>query len=125
MSDRNQKIADPEGNGRRYYPPTQSDFLDHGGVFGLVYVAVHQERIDAHAKHDPKGHSMERRSFTDSVWLPVLTEEVGEVARVLCETEHDPELMKLPEAKKRLREELVQVAAMAVSWIDAIDLEER
>jgi NTP pyrophosphatase (non-canonical NTP hydrolase) len=101
---------------RRFYPPTGR---------GKLYVDVHRERIRAHEKHDPKGHSMERRSFTDPVWLPVLTEEVGEVARVLCETELDAELMRLPEAKKHLREELVQVAAMACSWIDAIDLDQQ
>ena len=40
----------------------------------------------------------------------VLTEEVGEVARAI-----------LDEPKCRLREELVQVAAVAVKWIQAID----
>lgn len=41
--------------------------------------------------------------------LAVLVEEVGEVARAICE--RDPEAM---------REELVQVAAVAVAWVEAL-----
>jgi NTP pyrophosphatase (non-canonical NTP hydrolase) len=104
---------------RRFYPPTESDIFDHYGVTAKVYVDIHRERIRAHAKHDAKDGSMERKAWDNPVWLPVLTEEVGEVARVLCENE----LGNLgDEATVRLREELVQVAAMATAWIDAIDL---
>lgn len=44
-------------------------------------------------------------------WLPILTEEVGEVARVMNEKE----------SNERLRDELVHVAAVAVAWMEAID----
>lgn len=81
------------------------------------YAAVHYERARAHAKHDTGGGSMERKPWNDPIWLAVLTEEVGEVARVLCETRLGNE--DFP--RTRLREELVQVAAMACAWIDAID----
>lgn len=100
---------------RRFYPPSESDIPMHGW---RPYSDVHRERIRAHIKHDVNNHSMERREWTDPVWLPVLTEEVGEVARVLCEGEDG---LTAKDAV-RLREELVQVAAMAVAWIDAIDL---
>lgn len=99
---------------RRFYPPTESD-LYHGSVNGGPYADVHRERIRAHAKHDGRGQSMERKGWDDPIWLPVVTEEVGEVARCLCD--HDD--------KARLREELVQLAAMTTAWIDAIDQETR
>jgi NTP pyrophosphatase (non-canonical NTP hydrolase) len=73
------------------------------------YSDVHHERIRAHIKHDAKDGSMERKNFDNPIWFPVLGEEVGEVARVLCENELgnvDPTAFKT-----RLREELVQVAA--------------
>ena len=41
--------------------------------------------------------------------LAILVEEVGEVARAICD--RDPEHM---------REELVQVAAVAVAWVEAL-----
>ena len=53
---------------------------------------------------------MERAEWNDARWLPVLVEEVGEVARILCDNPND---------KDSLEEELIQVAAMASAWIDA------
>jgi len=46
--------------------------------------------------------------------LAVLVEEVGEVARALCDDE----------SVDRLRDELVQVAAVSVAWIQALDKQE-
>lgn len=69
------------------------------------------ERIRAHAKHVDRGGSAELRPHGDPEWLPLLVEEVGEVARALCDRDPMP----------HLREELVQVAAMACAWIGAID----
>lgn len=45
---------------------------------------------------------------TDGERLAVLVEEVGEVARAMNDG-------------KGLREELIQVAAVAVAWVEAID----
>lgn len=101
---------------RRFYPPTESDIPPH---CLRPYGDVHRERVRAHTKHDARNGSMERKDWNHPIWLPVLTEEVGEVARVLCENE----LGNLTDARVRLREELVQVAAMACAWIDAIDAE--
>ena len=89
---------------------------------GQLYEDVHRERIRAHAKHDDNGNSMERKDWWSPDWLPVLIEEVGEVARVQCEYRHGK--FGYQGAKDSLREELVQVAAMTCAWIDAIDLDE-
>jgi NTP pyrophosphatase (non-canonical NTP hydrolase) len=82
------------------------------------YHYVHRERIRAHAKHDAGGGSMERKAWDDPAWLPVLVEEVGEVARALCECRHlrtdDVEL------RAQLRSELIQVAAMTCAWLEAV-----
>lgn len=83
-----------------------SCFSDHE----TVYREVHAERTRAHYKHDLHGQSMERKSSSAPEWLPVLIEEVGEVARSM---NYD--------TKGNLRDELVQVAAMACAWINSID----
>lgn len=44
-------------------------------------------------------------------WLPILGEEVGEVSKAILENSN-------------IREELVQVAAVALQWIEMIDREE-
>jgi NTP pyrophosphatase (non-canonical NTP hydrolase) len=49
--------------------------------------------------------------MTDGERLAVLVEEVGEVARAMNDG-------------KGLREELIQVAAVAVAWVEAIDTAE-
>lgn len=46
-------------------------------------------------------------------WLAILAEEVGECARHCC-----PSSPSMPDD---LRKELIQVAAVAVSWIKALD----
>lgn len=48
--------------------------------------------------------------------LAVLVEEVGEVARELCDARAEKR-----EPAPNLRVELVQVAAIAVGWIEALD----
>lgn len=89
------------------------------GCSGEPYGDVHRERIRAHTKHDVNGGSMERKLWDDPAWLPVLTEELGEVARELCERELGN--VNASHHVQSLREELVQVAAMACAWISAID----
>lgn len=88
-----------------------------------AYEDMHRERMRAHAKHDKNGGGMERKPWNATAWLPVLVEEVGEVARALCERAlgNTDELT----LRAQLREELVQVGAMTAAWIDALDGGER
>ncbi len=115
---------EPTPTRRRFYPPTESDTDGHA-VFAEVYVHIHRERIRAHAKHDGDGDSMERKEFTNPAWLSVLVEEVGEVAKAMCDHRHHGEYADARAYAIELRDELVQVAAMAAAWIDAIDNDER
>jgi hypothetical protein len=82
----------------------------------LVYRDVHLERERAHAKHGAKGNSREDQPWTDAEWLPILTEELGEVAHELTYDAHQH-----ADRAYWLRKELVQVAAMACAWVDSID----
>lgn len=52
----------------------------------------------------------------DAEKLVVLAEEFGEVSREVCEG-----LSGKPTDVKALREELIQVAAVCVAWVEAID----
>jgi NTP pyrophosphatase (non-canonical NTP hydrolase) len=88
---------------------SESDIPLHGWA---PYSEVHRERIRAHAKHSASGESIEQLPADHPIWLAVLTEEVGEVANAIIE--HD-------KTSAELRAELVQVAAVACAWIEALD----
>lgn len=74
------------------------------------------ERYQAHQKHGDG--SMEGLDWRDRKFLPVLLEEVGEVAHAICENH----LGNIDE--EELREELIleltQVGAMAAAWLEAL-----
>jgi NTP pyrophosphatase (non-canonical NTP hydrolase) len=84
-----------------------------------VYQEVHAERVRAHTKHGALGNSREDAGWTNAEWLPILMEEVGEVAHELT---YDAGAFAHRHAN--LRKELIQVAAMACAWVDAIDRDE-
>ena len=48
-------------------------------------------------------------------WVAILTEETGEVSEAALEAEHDPEWIS------NYRDELIQVAAVAVAMIECLD----
>jgi len=78
-----------------------------------VYVAIHNERARAHRKHGAAGNSREEASWDNVEWLPILMEELGEIAHQFT---YDVEMDIMD-----LREELVQLAAMSAAWIASID----
>jgi NTP pyrophosphatase (non-canonical NTP hydrolase) len=90
-----------------------------GTLSPALAAQITYERQRAHRKHAPNGGSSEERPFDDPHWLSVLVEEVGEVARVLCD--HRLNVLNDDRMAMDLRDELLQVAAMATAWIDAID----
>lgn len=79
----------------------------------FVYEDIEKERDRADEKHRYFGNSVEDKDPDWDLWLPILTEELGEVARAICD--EDP--------LEHLREELIQVAAMAAAWADSCDRE--
>lgn len=74
-----------------------------------TYDEIQATRDAAHAKHGE--NSIEGIDARDPRWLSILVEEVGEVAHELTY-----------DATGDLRAELLQVAAVAAAWVDAIDL---
>ena len=97
-------------------PPTESDIPMHGWK---PYSDLHRERIRAHTLHAPHGGSVEVMTYRSDRWLPILTEELGEVAKEICERNLGN--TSWPDSKPLMRTELVQLGAMTVAWIDAID----
>jgi NTP pyrophosphatase (non-canonical NTP hydrolase) len=90
-----------------------------------IWIDVATERERAHRKHGDT--SMESLPVTDMTRLSVLVEEVGEVAREFNEAVLRTPTGLLPQAEREqsldlaaLRAELVQVAAMAGAWADAL-----
>jgi NTP pyrophosphatase (non-canonical NTP hydrolase) len=86
-------------------------------------MAIHKSRCPAYADVETECQEQEKRWGLNSdrasqdpcLWLVVLAEEFGEVARELCEG------WGAIVSLERLRAEIVQVAAVAVSWIEALD----
>lgn len=75
------------------------------------------ERMRAHEKHrDGSAENLDWFDFTR--WLSILMEEVGEVARVVCEL--NLRNIEAEEAKREILKELVQVGAMSEAWAMAI-----
>lgn len=72
-----------------------------------IFELIRLERISQDIRFGKQQHS-------PLFWLAILTEEVGEVATELQDAAVD---------KYRLRAELVQCAAVAVAWLEAMDAE--
>lgn len=80
-----------------------------------IYDEVRAERERAHAKH--RETSMEAQPWYAHLRQHILIEEVGEVSKEFNEARHRGDSHPDP---IRLRKELIQVAAMATAWADAI-----
>lgn len=85
---------------------------------GSIWPEVQAERERAHAKHGRS--SMEELDPLDLVRLTVLLEEVGEVARWFNERRHAFFSPAPNPDHVDLRAELIQVAAMAGAWAEAL-----
>lgn len=79
-----------------------------------IYAEVAAERERAHSKHGAA--SMEAQPAADLMRLPILMEEVGEVAKEFNDARCEDGAVDL----YKLRKELIQTAAMATAWADAI-----
>lgn len=71
-----------------------------------VFAAISEERDRQDAKWGVQDHS-------DLRWLAILVEELGEAAAEV--------ITKPGYSERRLKWELVQVAAVAIAWVESID----
>jgi len=78
-----------------------------------VLKQVSDERISQDNTWGEQNHS-------NPHWLAILTEELGEVAECVCRTDVHSSAVK-ESAERQLRNELIQVAAVAVAWVESID----
>lgn len=69
--------------------------------------AERQHSIDKHGEN-----SMEYLKGSDTSWLAILVEEVGEAAKSLTYDNQDNE---------NLRDELIDIIAVASAWVEAMD----
>ena len=82
----------------------------HAKAFGDIVA----ERARQDAKRGVQHH-------TPEWWLPILVEEVGEVAKALLESTFQPTTDLRMAARMQYRKELVGVAAVAVAAIECLD----
>ena len=75
---------------------------------------VYHERDHQNAKWGEQNHN-------DFIWTAILGEEVGETAQQALWAHFDNDEPKGPGNANSVREELIQVAAVAVAWIECID----
>lgn len=73
-----------------------------------LYREVLQARLKAHEKHG--ANSIEVEPASSARWLPILVEEIGEIAEALTY-----------DGKGDLRAELVDGLAVLSAWVDALD----
>jgi hypothetical protein len=73
------------------------------------YLEIAAERVRQHEVRNGQPGDVADPNTSNHFRLAVLTEEVGEVARAIIDDEGD----------ERLAEELVQVAAVAVAWLQS------
>lgn len=82
-----------------------------------VFQDVGDERIRQHEQWGEQNHN-------PSLWLAILTEEVGEVAQAVCKAWVPPYTNEQRDWLFRYRDELVQVAAVAIAAIESFDRNE-
>lgn len=86
----------------------------HPAVDGRCVVDVLSEVAFERGAQDMKWGE---QNHDDGMWMKIIVEELGEAAKESLESEG----WKRDEANARLRMEVMQVAAVAVAWIEAID----
>ena len=74
---------------------------------------------DVQREREQQDQKWGEQHHAPAVWLAILVEEVGEVAKVVAETTAGDDTMA--QRWPAYREELVQVAAVAVAAIEALD----
>lgn len=89
------------------------------GIEGMRYaVAIEQDTVplqDVAAERTRQDAKWGQQDHEVGIWLGILGEEFGEVCKEIAESS------ACPLDVAHLREELVQTAAVAVAWVEAID----
>ena len=81
-----------------------------------VLLEVAFERHRQQAKWGQQNH-------VNSLWLAILTEEVGEAATACLDVNFAQVPSTLAATRQALRNELIQISAVAVQWVEKLDRE--
>lgn len=73
------------------------------------------------AERVSQDHKWGEQNHDDLRWFAIFSEEAGEVAKEVVEAEFTRSMNRRIDHERALREELVQTAAVAVAWLEAID----
>jgi hypothetical protein len=84
----------------------------------LTLTAIQMEATRAHLRHGGAGGSMLDAKYGDGQRMAILAEEVGEVAHAM--NEFTLGNWTSEKFRDEIEKELIQVAAMAATWIEAI-----
>lgn len=96
--------------------------VDMGSLYGPVrllevFLEIRNERDRQERRHGPRTMANPRMDPFEA--LAILAEEFGELAKEVVDLKNGAGL--LLEAERRLRSELVQVAACAVAWLEGLE----
>jgi len=107
----------------RYYRTINAARIEYGIPKGFeIMDAVFADVAAERSRQDLKwGRTWGGWKDPNGLKLAVLLEEVGEVARALLEA---PGVVSMPDSDQ-LRDELVQVAAVAVAWCEMLPRREK
>jgi hypothetical protein len=111
--------VNPEDN-REDRPMSTAEQTPRLVLSELTLDAIQAEATNAHLKHGV--HSMLGPHYSSGDRLAILMEEVGEVAHELTYDQCDPDDPDADErSRSKLVRELIQVAAMAASWVEVLE----
>lgn len=95
--------------------------MNNRGTFYIyTHIKAERERQEAMKAAGRFAHTCADSELGDLECLTILTEEVGETATAIL---HKQKIGSVTDPEQDLRKELIQVAAVAVAWIERLDRE--
>jgi len=96
------------------FKPVSDKKIEKYQLDGTIKYLIEKERRAQMRKFGVQLHPKE-------TWLTILTEEVGEVAKEMCNLQFPRFSKKHPdEARVDLKNELIQVIAVGISWLEQL-----
>jgi hypothetical protein len=111
-----------ESQPQRYLAVSVKDVaLQKGRMMSAVIVPNYSPLVAVMVERAQQIEKWGEQNHDDLAWLAILTEEVGEAAECVCKTSVGPATVEDPEHfGGDLEREVIQIAAVAVAWVEAI-----
>jgi NTP pyrophosphatase (non-canonical NTP hydrolase) len=118
-ADRWCRMHRPMGKWHAWCEDCNENCWRHQPCLGCARIPLDDLKAEIQVARDRWGDQL---GFPPSAWLAILVEEVGEVARIVCEhLSAETGRSDYPEHLDALRSELEQVAAVSIRWRVALD----